>query len=74
MAERMPKMNWSSPAQAESLSSLYKQAMNYYFLDEGLDDKEKNAIKIIHGLGCEGLRQLSSGALSDTDKKDPDKL
>ena len=73
MSSKFPQMDWSGADQAENLSP-YRQAMEYFFLDEGLADKQKQAIKIIRGLGNEGLRRLKSCPISELDKQNPEKL
>ncbi|XP_064642786.1 uncharacterized protein LOC135497049 [Lineus longissimus] len=48
--------------------------MELFCEDEGITDKPKKALKILRGIGDEGLRRLNASGLSDPDKKDPDKL
>ena len=70
---RIPEMNWSSENHAEALQ-LFKQTMSYYCEDEDITDPGKIALKILRGIGNEGLKRLNASGMSDADKKKPDKI
>lgn len=66
-------MDWEQDHLAETIQ-LFKQHMEIYLEDEGIDDKAKQALKIKRGLGDEGLRRLNASELSEADLKDPKKI
>ena len=70
---RFPKMNWTSENHEEALQ-LFKQTMSYYCEDEDITDPGKIALKILMGIGNEGLKRLNASVMSDADKKRPDKI
>ena len=47
--------------------------MSYYCEDEDITDPGKIALKILRGIGNEGLKRLNASGMSDADKKRPDK-
>ena len=55
---------------------LFKQntCMSYYCEDEDITDPGKIALKILRGIGNEGLKRLNASGMSDADKKRPDKI
>ena len=53
---------------------LFKQTMSYYCEDEVFTDSGKIALKILRGIGNEGLKRLNASGMSDADKKRPDKI
>ena len=55
---RIPEMNWASENHEEVLQ-LFKQTMY---------------LKILRGIGNEGLKRLNASGMSDADKKRPDKI
>ena len=70
---RIPEMNWASENHEEALQ-LFKQTMSYYCEDEDITDPGKIALKILRGIGNEGLKRLNASGMSDADKKKPDKI
>ena len=70
---RIPEMNWASENHEEALQ-LFKQTMIYYCEDEDITDPGKIALKILRGIGNEGLKRLNASGMSDADKKRPDKI
>ena len=48
--------------------------MSYYCEDEDIEDRGKIALKILRGIGNEGLKRLNASGMSDADKKRPDKI
>ena len=48
--------------------------MSYYCEDEDITDPGKIALKILRGIGNEGLKRLNASGMSDADKKRPDKI
>ena len=66
-------MNWASENHEEALQ-LFKQTMSYYCEDEDITDPGKIALKILRGIGNEGLKRLNASGMSDADKKRPDKI
>ena len=70
---RIPEMNWASENH-EKVLQLFKQTMSYYCEDEDITDPGKIALKILRGIGNEGLKQLNASGMSDADKKRPDKI
>ena len=70
---RIPEMNWSSENHDEALQ-LFKQTMSYYCEDEDITDPGKIALKILWGIGNEGLKCLNASGMSGADKKKPDKI
>ena len=69
----IPEMNWASENHDEALQ-LFKQTMSYYCEDEDITDSGKIALKILRGIGNEGLKRLNASWMSDADKKRPDKI
>ena len=53
---------------------LFKQTMSYYCKDEDITDPGKIALKILRGIGNEGLKRLNESGMSDADKKKPNKI
>ena len=70
---RIPEINWASENHEEALQ-LFKQIMSYYCEDEDITDPGKIALKILKGIGNEGLKRLNASGMSDADKKRPDKI
>ena len=70
---RIPEMNWASENHEEALQ-LFKQTMSYYCEDEDITDPGKIALKILRGIGNEGLKRLNASGMSDADRKKPDKI
>ena len=66
-------MNWASENHEEALQ-LFKQTVSYYCEDEDITDSGKIALKILRGIGNEGLKRLNASGMSDADKKRPDKI
>jgi len=60
----IPVMNWSGEDTAEDLR-LYKEKINLYFLDENIQDKEKQARKILRSIGDIGLKKLYGSSLTE---------
>ena len=48
--------------------------MSYYCEDEDITDPGKIALKILRGIGNEGLKRLNASWMSDADQKRPDKI
>ena len=48
--------------------------MSYYCEDEDITDPGKIALKVLRGIGNEGLKRLNASGMSDADKKRPDKI
>ena len=48
--------------------------MSYYREDEDITDPGKIALRILWGIGNEGLKRLNASGMSDADKKRPDKI
>ena len=48
--------------------------MSYYCEDEDITDPGKIALKILMGIGNEGLKRLNASGMSDADKKRPDNI
>ena len=69
---RIPEMNWASENHEEALQ-LFKQTMSYYCEDD-ITDPGKITLKILRGIGNEGLKRLNVSGMSDADKKKPDKI
>ena len=69
---RIPEMNWASENHEEALQ-LLKQTRSYCCKDEDITDPGKIALKILRGIGNEGLKRLNASGMSDADKKRPDK-
>lgn len=72
-AARIPQMNWSTDNHEQALQ-LFRYNITVYCEDEGINEDTKVALKILRGVGDEGLRRLHASALSDGDKRKPDKL
>ena len=70
---RIPEMNWASENHEEALQ-LFKQTMSCYCEDGDITDPGKIALKILRGIGNEGLKRLNASGMSDADKKRPDKI
>ena len=70
---RIREMNWASENHEEALQ-LFKQTMSYYCEDEDITDPGKIALKVLRGIGNEGLKRLKASGMSDADKKRPDKI
>ena len=66
-------MNWASENREEALQ-LFKQTMPYNCEDEDITVPGKIALKILRGIGNEGLKRLNASGMSDADKKRPDKI
>ena len=66
-------MNWSE-SDLEEQMTLFKHTINFYLDDEDITENERNARKILRGIGSEGLKRLNASALSDGDLKTPSKL
>ena len=70
---RILEMNWASENHEEALQ-LFKQTKSYYCEDEDITDPGKIALKILRGIGNEGLKRLNASGMSDADKQRPDKI
>ena len=70
---RIPEMNWATENHEEALQ-LFKQTMSYYCEDKDITDPGKIALKILKGIGNEGLKRLNASGMSDADKKMRDKI
>ena len=53
---------------------LFESHMNVYLLDLNIQQKKKQVLKILRGVGDEGMRKINNSSLSETDKQDPDKI
>ena len=65
-------MNWTHDV-ADNFR-LYKYKLELYFEDEVIKDAAKQSRKILRTIGDEGLKKLYGSALTDEDKKKPEKL
>ncbi len=70
---KYPEINWQAADLPEEYD-LFKQQMDLFFLDNGITDKEKQAIKIRRAVGAEGLRRIGKSSLTSKDQKDPQKI
>ena len=73
MAARIPQMNWSTDNHAEALQ-LFKENISVYCEDENIVDNAKIALKILRGVGDEGIKRINASDLSEADKRLPTKL
>ena len=69
---RTPEMDWKSENLSESLG-IFKEQIAIYCEDENIPSSKQH-LKILRGIGDEGIRRLQSSGLSDTEKKNTDKL
>ena len=72
-AARIPHMNWPTDNHEEALQ-LFKCNICMYCEDEEITDNNKKILKIMCGIGDEGIKQLQVSGLSQEDKDKPDKL
>ncbi|KAJ8041206.1 hypothetical protein HOLleu_11952 [Holothuria leucospilota] len=70
---KFPEMRWEATDVAEEFK-LFKQRMELCFLDHGITDTSKQAIKIKIAVGNTGLRTINSSGLTAQDQTDPTKL
>lgn len=70
---KFPEFKWDVPGVADDFK-IFQQRMELGFLDHGITDKGKQAVKLKIAVGNEGLRRINSSGLSDEDKNDPGKL
>jgi transposase InsO family protein len=70
---KCPELDWRAHDLSDEYK-LFKQRMDLFFLDIGLTDEAKQAVKIKIALGVEGLRRINSSGLSAEDQKDPKKI
>ena len=54
--------------------AVIQTTMSYYCENEDITDPGKIAVKILRGIGNEGLKRLNASGMSDADKKRPDKI
>jgi hypothetical protein len=72
-AARIPQMNWSTDNNEQALQ-LFKYNISVYCEDEDITEGKKVALKILRGIGDEGLRRLHASGLSEDDKRKPAKI
>ena len=71
---KIPERDWSSDNLAEALA-IFKQTMVHTSLKMRKSiNQNKNALKILRGLGAEAIKRLQASGLSEQDKKNPEKL
>ena len=56
---RISEMNWASDSHEKALQ-LFKRTMSYCCEDEDITDPGKIAVKILRGIGNEGLKRLNA--------------
>ena len=69
----IPQMNWTDSDLGEALG-LFRQTLTLYLEDEEITNSEKQARKILRGIGVEGLRRLNNSGLKPDELKKPDKI
>ena len=73
MANYLPTMNWSDPDLKETMS-LFNQKRTLYIEDEKIMDKTKQARKIYHSIGDQGLRCLNASGFTEQQKRSTESL